>query len=84
MRSFKKKQIDIRTGVKVLGHTPNSTGGTTVHFSVADGDVINLEVDAVVVSIGRRPFADQLGLQGTAVKVGDRGFVEVDEYCLTC
>ena len=37
----------------------------------------------MVVSIGRRPFADQLGLQGTAVKVGDRGFVEVDEYCLT-
>ena len=83
VRSFKKKQIDIRTGVKVLGHTPNSTGGTTVHFSSADGDVTNLEVDAVVVSIGRRPFADQLGLQGTAVKVGDRGFVEVNEYCLT-
>ena len=79
VRSFKKKQIDIRTGVKVMGHTPNGTGGTTVHF----GEGENLEVDAVVVSVGRRPFSDQLGLQGTAVTVTDRGFVEVDEYCRT-
>jgi dihydrolipoamide dehydrogenase len=83
VRSFKKKQIDIRTGVKVLGHTLNGSGGTVVHYAEGDGETKNLEVDAVVVSIGRRPYADQLGLQGTAVKVTDRGFVEVDQYCRT-
>ncbi len=79
VRSFKKKKIDIRTGVKVTGHTPNGSGGTTVHF----GDGESVEVDACIVSVGRRPFADQLGLDGTGVKVSDRGFVEVDEYCRT-
>jgi dihydrolipoamide dehydrogenase len=79
VRSFKKKNIDIRAGVKVMGHTPNGTGGTVVHF----GEGENLEVDAVVVSVGRRPYADQLGLDGTGVKVSERGFVEVDEYCRT-
>jgi dihydrolipoamide dehydrogenase len=79
VRSFKKKKIDIRTGVMVNGHTPNDTGGTTVHF----GEGESIEVDAVVVSVGRRPFADQLGLDGTDVKVTDGGFVEVDEYCRT-
>ncbi len=79
VRSFKKKNIDIRTGVSVTGHTPNGAGGTTVNF----GDGESLEVDAVVVSVGRRPFADQLGLAGTAVKVSERGFVEVDEFCRT-
>lgn len=79
VRSFKKKQIDIRTGVQVTGHTPNDSGGTTVHF----GDGESIEVDACIVSVGRRPFADQLGLEGTSVKVSDRGFVEVDEYCRT-
>ena len=83
VRSFKKKNIDIKTGVKVLGHTPNGQGGTTVHFGASDSDAQNLEVDVVVVSIGRRPFSDQLGLLGTAVKVTDRGFVEVDQYCRT-
>ncbi|MEN9821826.1 MAG: dihydrolipoamide dehydrogenase, partial [Actinomycetota bacterium] len=79
VRSFKKKKIDIRTGVKVMGHTPTGNGSTVVHF----GEGENLEVDAVVVSIGRRPYADQLGLAGTGVKVDGRGFVEVDQYCQT-
>ncbi len=80
VRSFKKKQIDIRTGVKVTGHTPNEPGATTIHFGRGRESV---EVDACIVSVGRRPYADQLGLVGTAVKVTDRGFVEVDEYCRT-
>ncbi|MEI2706594.1 MAG: dihydrolipoyl dehydrogenase [Ilumatobacteraceae bacterium] len=79
VRSFKKKKMDIRTGVQVTGHTPTGAGGTVVHL----GDGSNVEVDAVVVSIGRRPYADQLGLDGTAVTVSDRGFVEVDQYCRT-
>lgn len=79
VRSFGKKKIAIRTGVTVSGHTPNGTGGTTVHF----GEGENLEVDAVVVSVGRRPFPELLGLQGTGVSVSDRGFVEVDEFCRT-
>ena len=78
-KSFKKKKITIRTGVMVNGHTPNAFGGTTVSF----GDGESVEVDAVVVSVGRRPFADQLGLDGTGVVVDGRGFVEVDEYCRT-
>lgn len=79
VRSFKKKKIDIRTGVMVRGHTPNANGGTTVHF----GEGEDLEVDAVIVSVGRRPFPDLLGLEHTDVAVSDRGFVEVDEWCRT-
>ncbi len=78
-KSFKKKKIAIRTGVMVNGHTPNAFGGTTVSF----GDGESVEVDAVVVSVGRRPFADQLGLDGTGVVVDERGFVQVDGYCRT-
>ena len=78
VRSFKRKQIDIRTGVKVTGHTTGDRG-TTVSF----GEGESVEVDAVVVSVGRRPYADELGLDGTGVKVDDRGFVVVDEMCRT-
>ena len=79
VRSFKKKKINIRTGVNVTGHTPNDNGGTVVQF----GEGETLEVDVVVVSVGRRPYADELGLEGTGVVVSDRGFVEVDEFCRT-
>ncbi len=79
VRSFQKKKINIRTGVQVIGHTPTPSGGTIVQF----GEGESLEVDTVIVSVGRRPFADQLGLASTGVQVSDRGFVEVDEYCRT-
>jgi dihydrolipoamide dehydrogenase len=78
-KSFKQKKIAIKTGVMVNGHTPNGSGGTTVAF----GDGESVDVDVVIVSVGRRPFADELGLDGTVVQVDERGFVVVDEYCQT-
>jgi dihydrolipoamide dehydrogenase len=77
LRSFSKRKIDVRTGVAVQGHTPREDGsGTTIAF----GDGETLDVDAVVMSVGRRPFSESLGLDGTAVQVDDKGFVQVDEY----
>src|SRR3712207_9093298 len=73
LRSFKKRGIDVKTGVKVTGHEP-SDSGTTVMY----GDGESVAVDVIVVSVGRRPLSESLGLDGTGVKVSDRGFVEVD------
>ncbi len=79
-RSFKKRGIDVHTGVQVTGHTPNGDGaGTTVAF----GDGEQITVDMVVMSVGRRALSENLGLQGTKVEVDDRGFIRVDEYCRT-
>jgi dihydrolipoamide dehydrogenase len=79
-RAFEKRGIVVRTGVEVTGHTPRSDGsGTTVN--VANGD--DVDVDVVVMSIGRRPFADLLGVEARGVEVDERGFVKVDEYCRT-
>jgi dihydrolipoamide dehydrogenase len=79
VRAFKKRGIDIRTGVQVGGHKPNDKGGTTIDL----GDGQGLEVDKVVVSVGRRPYTDDLGLDGTAVALDEQGFVQVDELCRT-
>jgi dihydrolipoamide dehydrogenase len=80
LRSFKKRGIQVRTGVPVKGHTPNSDGsGTTVHFGAGE----DVAVDAVVVSVGRRPLSAGLLQDGTAVEVDERGFVKVDEYMRT-
>jgi dihydrolipoamide dehydrogenase len=79
VRGFAKRGIDVRTGVAVTGHTPRPEGGTTVAF----GEDETLDVDVVVVSVGRRPFTDGLLDDGTAVVVDARGFVEVDPWCRT-
>jgi len=43
----------------------------------------DLEVERVVVSVGRRPLSDSLGLDGSGVEVDERGFVKVDGTCRT-
>ena len=78
-QSFKKRDIDVKTGVSVSGHEPKKKGGTTVSY----GDGETIDVDVVVVSVGRRPNTDDLGLDGTKVTLSDRGFVDVDERCRT-
>jgi dihydrolipoamide dehydrogenase len=76
-RSFKKRGITIRTGVKVEGHAP---GDDSTNVKV-DGE--GLDVDVVVVSVGRRPNTSDLGLDGTGVAVDERGFLQVDATCRT-
>jgi len=77
-RSFKKKGMTIRTGVSVTGHTPRPDGGTSVAFGEE-----TLDVDIVVVSVGRAPVANGVVADGTGVSVSERGFFEVDEHCRT-
>lgn len=74
LQSFKKKGIDVRTGVAVSGHAPSSGGATTVSF----GDGESIETDLVVVSVGRSPFTDGVIAEGTGVRITDRGHIEVD------
>ncbi len=74
-RSFRKRGIDVKVGVQLQGHTPDPSGkGTVVLF----GDGEKLAVDAVVVSVGRRPLTEDLVAAGTGVVVDDRGFVVTD------
>lgn len=79
VKSFSKKKIDIRTGIVVTGQSSLPDGSIQITFSVGNP----LIVDVVIMSIGRRPFSDELRLSGTAAKVDDRGFVVVDEFCQT-
>jgi dihydrolipoamide dehydrogenase len=77
-RSFKKRGIDVRTGVKVHGHQPNGQG-TTVSF----GDGEKVTVDAVVLSVGRRPDSERLVDPDAGVELDEGGFVRVDEHMRT-
>ena len=73
VKSFKRRGMTVRTGVKVEGHEA-SNGQVTVRLG--EGDPVT--VDKVVVSVGRRPLTEGLGLEATGVKVDDRGFIAVD------
>ena len=75
-----ERGIEVRTGVKVTGHTPERDGrSTTVQF----GDGEEVTVEAVVVSVGRRPLVGPPRTGGDRRRVDRRGFVEVDERMRT-
>jgi dihydrolipoamide dehydrogenase len=75
-RTFKKHGIDIVTGVKVESHTPSQDGKVT---TVKAGDQ-TFDVEAIVVSVGRRPRTEGLVAEGVGVQIDQRGFVVADEY----
>lgn len=77
-KSFSRRGIEVRTAVMVTGHTPGDST-TRIHLEGAD----DLEVERVVVSVGRRPLSEGLGLAGAGVEVDERGFVKIDETCRT-
>jgi dihydrolipoamide dehydrogenase len=74
-RSFRKRNIEVKAGARLQGHTPDPSGQGTV---VAYNDGEKLAVDAVVVSVGRRPRTEGLLAAGTGVEIDDRGFVVAD------
>lgn len=81
LKHFKKLGMDIRLGAKVSG-ADKKKSGVTLKYTDAKGEQ-SLEVDKVIVAIGRRPFTKGLLGEGTGVQVDERGFVKVDHDCKT-
>jgi dihydrolipoamide dehydrogenase len=77
-RAFKKRGINIKTGVTITGHTPKK-GSTTI--AIEGGD--DVKVDMIVMSVGRRPRTEELLSDGTGVEINERGFVVADQLMRT-
>jgi len=77
-RVFKKSGIRVETGARVENIQKHDNG---VKFSAAfsNGKQENVDVETLLVAVGRRPLTDNLGLEGTKVEL-DRGFIKVDPY----
>jgi dihydrolipoamide dehydrogenase len=59
--------------------------GKTVTVSATNekGEVLELKGDYCLVSVGRKPYTDQLGLEKIGVKTDERGRIETDEHLQT-
>jgi len=66
------KAIRLSTRVSGLRDT-----GSAIEAHLGDDGAATF--DRVLVAVGRRPLSGGLGLEATRARLGDRGFVEVDE-----
>ena len=75
-RSFKKRKIAIHAGAKISGV---KVGKSSVSLTVAAGGTTqSLEVDKLLVAVGRAPNVEGLGLLECGVQLTERGFIRAD------
>lgn len=74
--NFKKKNVTIETSA-MAKEAIETADGVTVKYEV-DGAEKSIDADYVMVTVGRRPNTDELGLEQAGVEVGERGLITVD------
>jgi dihydrolipoamide dehydrogenase len=75
---FKKQGFEFRTGTKVTGATVNGDTATLTVEPAKGGEASTIEADVVLVSIGRKPNTDGLGLEKVGLTTNKLGQVETD------
>jgi dihydrolipoamide dehydrogenase len=80
-KAFRQQGLDIRLGAKVSAAEAGSKG-VDVSYEDANGKQ-SLNVERLVVAVGRRPFTEGLFGEDAGVTLDDRGFIRVDEECRT-
>jgi len=81
-KAFDKQGLKIELGVKV-GEIKSGKNGVSVAWTNAKGEAQTLEVDKLIVSIGRVPNTIGLNAEAVGLKLDERGAIAVDDDCKT-
>lgn len=79
---FKRQGLEIHVGVQI-GDVQTNKKGVSIAYTDKDGRAQKLDADRLIVSIGRAPNTDGLGLEAIGLKTNERGFIDVDDHCRT-
>lgn len=82
-KSLVKQGMEFRLGTKCLGSRLHGTWVLVETEDLKSGTKTTLECDVVLVSTGRRPYTDGLGLDTIGVKMDKTGKVEIDAHYQT-
>ena len=78
LRILQKQGLAFKLGSKVTNAEPRDSGVALTVEPVNGGDAETIETDVVLVSVGRRPFTEGLGLANVGITLDNRGFIPVD------
>ena len=82
LKVFTKQGLKIELGVKI-GEVKKGKKSVTLSYANAKGEAQTLEVDKLIVSIGRVPNTIGLNPEAVGLKLDERGAIVVDEECKT-
>lgn len=78
-----KQGMEFKLGTKVTAAETKKGKVTLTLEPAAGGEAEKLEVETVLLAIGRRPYTAGLGLDKAGIKVDARGMVEIDDHFQT-
>ena len=81
-KAFTKQGLKIHLGVKI-DTVKSGKQGVAVSYADAKGAAQTLEVDKLIVSIGRVPNTTGLKAEAIGLKIDERGTIVVDDDCRT-
>ncbi len=76
-RNFRKQKIRVETGAKAANIRKTGTS-VKLTLTTKDGKEEELEVEKLLIAVGRKPNTENIGLENTKVEL-DRGFIKVDK-----
>ncbi|MGM9950913.1 MAG: dihydrolipoyl dehydrogenase [Lysinibacillus sp.] len=80
-KGLKKKGVEVVVGASAKGVEENENGVVVTYE--AGGEEKTVEANYVLVTVGRRPNTDEMGLEEIGIKFAERGLLEVDKQCRT-
>lgn len=80
-RRLKKTGVTVHTGAKAK-EAKQTDRDVTVTFEIG-GEERRITAEYVLVTVGRRPNTDEMGLDIIGMKLTERGYIEVDNQCRT-
>ncbi|MDD2712222.1 MAG: dihydrolipoyl dehydrogenase [Simplicispira sp.] len=81
-KAFDKQGLKIELGVTV-GDIKTTKKGVSVAYTTAKGEAVALDVDKLIVSIGRVPNTIGLNAEAVGLQLDERGAIVVDAECKT-
>ena len=81
-KAFTKQGLKIELGVKV-GEIKSGKKGVSVAYTNAKGEAVSLDVDKLIVSVGRVPNTIGLAADVVGLALDERGAIVVDGDCKT-
>ena len=82
-RILKKQGFEFRLSTKVTGAKKMKTGVQLTVEPAAGGNAETIKADVVLLSIGRVPYTEGLGLDAVGVETDARGVIQVDAHFQT-
>lgn len=82
LRVLKKSGMEFFLSHKVTGAKATAKG-VTVSAEDKKGEAVEFKGDYCLVSVGRRPYTDGLGLDKIGIELDERGRIPVDEHLKT-